>query len=88
MLRAPSDYETVICPSKGWLNVDVVGLWKYRDLLGVLVHRGAGDDEGTFALFAAPSAAAIAADPQPKDVVFVFDTSGSMADGDKIGQAP
>jgi lipopolysaccharide transport system permease protein len=39
MLHVPSDYETVIRPSKGWLNVDVAGLWNYRDLLGVLVHR-------------------------------------------------
>lgn len=55
--------------------------------LGVLCHRDAEDDEGTFALFAAPSPAAIDAAPQPKDIVFVLDTSGSMADGDKLGQA-
>jgi lipopolysaccharide transport system permease protein len=39
MLHVPSDYKTVIRPSKGWLNVDVAGLWNYRDLLAVLVHR-------------------------------------------------
>jgi len=55
--------------------------------LGLLSHREAGDDEGTFALFAAPSPAALAAAPQPKDIVFVLDTSGSMAEGDKLGQA-
>jgi len=55
--------------------------------LGLLCHREAEADEGTFALFAAPSPAAIAAAPQPKDIVFVLDTSGSMADGDKLGQA-
>jgi Ca-activated chloride channel family protein len=55
--------------------------------LGLLCHREAGDDEGTFALFAAPSPAALAARPQPKDIVFVLDTSGSMAEGDKLGQA-
>jgi Ca-activated chloride channel family protein len=55
--------------------------------LGLLCHREAGDDEGTFALFAAPSPAALAAAPQPKDIVFVLDTSGSMAEGDKLGQA-
>ncbi len=55
--------------------------------LGVLCHREAGDDEGTFALFAAPSPSAVAATTQPKDIVFVIDTSGSMADGDKLGQA-
>ncbi|NCX98566.1 MAG: VWA domain-containing protein [Planctomycetia bacterium] len=55
--------------------------------LGLLSHREAGDHEGTFALFAAPSPAALAAAPQPKDIVFVLDTSGSMAEGDKLGQA-
>jgi Ca-activated chloride channel family protein len=55
--------------------------------LGLLCHREDGDDEGTFALFAAPSPAARASAPQPKDIVFVLDTSGSMADGDKLGQA-
>ncbi len=55
--------------------------------LGMLCHREGGDDEGTFALFAAPSPSAIDASPQAKDIVFVIDTSGSMADGDKLGQA-
>ncbi|MFM7137390.1 MAG: VIT and vWA domain-containing protein [Planctomycetota bacterium] len=55
--------------------------------LGILCHHEAGADEGTFALFAAPSPAAIAAEAQPKDIVFVLDTSGSMAEGDKLGQA-
>lgn len=53
--------------------------------LGALVHRVAGEEEGTFALFASP--AAVAKPPLPKDIVFVLDTSGSMAEGDKIGQA-
>jgi len=75
-VRPDTDFQLVY----GVERADSVGL-------GVLVHRAAGDDEGTFALFAAPSAAAVASAPQPKDVVFVFDTSGSMADGDKIGQA-
>lgn len=39
MLRVPADTETVIRPSTGWLNVDLAGLWRYRDLLWVLVHR-------------------------------------------------
>ncbi|MFM9058506.1 MAG: VIT and vWA domain-containing protein [Planctomycetaceae bacterium] len=75
-VRPDTDFQLVY----GVEPADSVGL-------GLLVHRAAGEDEGTFALFAAPSAAAVAAAPQPKDVVFVFDTSGSMADGDKIGQA-
>ncbi len=55
--------------------------------LGLLSHREPGEDEGTFALFAAPSPAALGVTAQPKDIVFVLDTSGSMADGDKLGQA-
>jgi Ca-activated chloride channel family protein len=55
--------------------------------LGLLCHRGPGEAEGTFALFAAPTAAAVATPPQPKDIIFILDTSGSMADGDKLGQA-
>jgi Ca-activated chloride channel family protein len=55
--------------------------------LGLFCHRDAGDDTGTVAFFAAPAAPALAAAPQPKDIVFVLDTSGSMADGDKLGQA-
>ena len=39
MLRVPADNETVIRPSTGWFNVDLPGLWRYRDLLWVLVHR-------------------------------------------------
>lgn len=39
MLRVPSNTETVIRPSAGWFNVDVAGLWRYRDLLWLLVHR-------------------------------------------------
>ncbi|MFN9368541.1 MAG: ABC transporter permease [Planctomycetia bacterium] len=31
--------ETVIRPSTGWFNVDLAGLWRYRDLLWLLVHR-------------------------------------------------
>jgi lipopolysaccharide transport system permease protein len=39
MRRVPADIETIIRPSTGWLNVDLAGLWRYRDLLWVLVHR-------------------------------------------------
>lgn len=39
MLRVPADNETVIRPSTAWFNVDLPGLWRYRDLLWVLVHR-------------------------------------------------
>lgn len=75
-VRPDTDFQLVY----GVEPADAIGL-------GLLCHREASDDEGTFALFAAPSLAAVAAQPQPKDIVFVIDTSGSMADGDKLGQA-
>jgi Ca-activated chloride channel family protein len=75
-IRPDTDFRLVY----GVEPTDAIGL-------GILCHREAGDDEGTFALFAAPSPGALAATPQPKDIVFVIDTSGSMADGDKLGQA-
>ena len=53
--------------------------------LGLLLHRDG--DEGTFALLAAPPAQGAGDTIAAKDVVFVIDTSGSMADGDKLGQA-
>lgn len=34
-----SEYELVIRPSRGWLHIDVAELWRYRDLLYLLVHR-------------------------------------------------
>jgi Ca-activated chloride channel family protein len=54
--------------------------------MSLLSHREAGEDDGTFLLLLDPDAATEEIIPQPKDVVFVLDTSGSMA-GDKIGQA-
>ena len=55
--------------------------------VSLLAHRPLGDD-GTFLLFAAPGAERRRSDdpPHAKDVVFVVDTSGSMA-GKKIAQA-
>ncbi|MFH1176755.1 MAG: VIT domain-containing protein [Acidobacteriota bacterium] len=57
-----------------------------RDLgLTFLTHHPAGDD-GYFMLLAAPQELTQDRDIVKKDVVFVFDTSGSMA-GEKIRQA-
>lgn len=53
--------------------------------LGMLLHRDG--EEGTFALLAAPPTEAHGDAIVAKDVVFVIDTSGSMAEGDKLGQA-
>ncbi len=45
-----------------------------------------GDDDGYFLILAAPSLD-MKSKPVPKDVTFVLDTSGSMADGHKLEQA-
>ncbi|MBW3638099.1 MAG: VWA domain-containing protein, partial [Armatimonadetes bacterium] len=53
--------------------------------LQMLTYRG-DEADGTFLLLAAPDPAIAAAEIEAKDVVFVFDTSGSM-EGAKIEQA-
>ena len=39
MTELPADYELVIRPSRGWLHLNLGELWRYRDLLFLLVHR-------------------------------------------------
>lgn len=53
---------------------------------GVLAYRESGED-GTFMLSLSPRVADAAAHAAPKDVVFVLDRSGSMADAGKMEQA-
>jgi Ca-activated chloride channel family protein len=53
---------------------------------GVLAYRESGED-GTFMLTLSPKLEDAAAKAAPKDVVFVLDRSGSMADDGKIDQA-
>lgn len=53
--------------------------------LSLLTFRQ-GDEDGYFMLLASPSKALVDAPPQPKDIVFALDTSGSMA-GEKLEQA-
>ncbi|MFN7131079.1 MAG: VIT and vWA domain-containing protein, partial [Myxococcales bacterium] len=55
--------------------------------LSFVPFRPAGESEGYFLLLASPQELTTAADIVHKDVVFVFDTSGSMGSEDKIGQA-
>ena len=39
MSQIPSNYEIVIRPTRGWFHLDLADLWKYRDLLFLMVHR-------------------------------------------------
>ncbi|MBS0657454.1 MAG: VWA domain-containing protein [Verrucomicrobia bacterium] len=80
-LRPDTDFELLFAaPVKGTGEAPL-SLLAYRDPLG------AADDDGYFVLFAAPPVGAGGkAQPAPKDVVFVLDTSGSM-NGPKIEQA-
>src|SRR5262245_34127419 len=39
MPHVPSDYELVIRPTRGWFHLDLADVWRYRDLLFLLVHR-------------------------------------------------
>lgn len=39
MLQVPADYEVVIRPTRGWFRLNLADVWRYRDLLGLLVHR-------------------------------------------------
>jgi Ca-activated chloride channel homolog len=55
--------------------------------LNLLTYQDGSEAEGYFALFASPSAEMTQDKIVEKDIVFVLDTSGSMADNDKIEQA-
>ena len=39
MQKAAAEYEIVIKPSKSWFGLDLAEIWRYRDLLFLLVHR-------------------------------------------------
>jgi len=39
MIQASSNYEIVIRPTRGWLQLNLGEIWQYRDLLFLLVHR-------------------------------------------------
>ncbi len=68
-----ADFALYFAPEKGAVGVNL------------MTHRAAGED-GYFLLLASPGAAEKTQPTLPKEVVFVLDTSGSMA-GEKIEQA-
>jgi len=39
MLHVPADYEIVIKPTKGWFKLNLADVWRYRDLVTLLVNR-------------------------------------------------
>jgi Ca-activated chloride channel family protein len=75
--------------SGGSLNDDFILLYKTdeSDLgLSVVAYKPSEDEDGRFVLMLTPKQLWPEQEYQPQDVVFVMDTSGSMA-GDKIDQA-
>ena len=65
-------------------------LWTRGDKavdLQMLTYKSPTENDGFFMVLAAPDARADEAPIEAKDVTFVFDTSGSMNDNDKIEQA-
>ena len=71
--RPDSDFKVVFSRQANPLGIDL------------LCSRQAGAD-GYFMLLASPGMTAVKAKPQPKDICFVLDTSGSMV-GPKLDQA-
>ena len=63
-----------------------VGRGTDRVGLSLLSHKAVAED-GTFLAVLAPSLDRAGMPPVPKDVIFVLDTSGSMAEDGKIAQA-
>jgi lipopolysaccharide transport system permease protein len=39
MHHFPKDYELVIRPTRGWFTLNLTEVWRYRDLLVLLIHR-------------------------------------------------
>ena len=39
MRQLPSNYEIVIRPTRDWFHLNLADLWRYRDLLFLMVHR-------------------------------------------------
>ncbi len=73
-VRPDTDFQLFFAPQKQDVSLDL------------LTYRADENDDGYFLLLASPGAKAKATH-LPKDVTFVLDTSGSMADDDKLVQA-
>jgi len=74
--RPDTDFQLFVAPAE---RADVSA--------HVMAYREPGEAEGTFLLVLSPSHELAAEKVVRKDVVFVFDTSGSMAEGAKLAQA-
>lgn len=72
-VRPDTDFQLFFAPEKSDVS------------LKMLTYQ-TGDDDGYFLLLASPSLD-MKSKPVPKDVTFVLDTSGSMADDNKLKQA-
>ena len=73
-VRPDTDFQLFFAPQKEDVSLDL------------LTYRQDADDDGYFLLLASPGANAKERH-LPKDVTFVLDTSGSMADDNKLVQA-
>ena len=74
--RPDTDFQLFVAPASG----DDVSAH-------LMTYREPGEGEGAFLLVLSPSHELAAGKVVRKDVVFVLDTSGSMADGAKLAQA-
>lgn len=74
--RPDTDFQLFVAPSAA---ADVSA--------HVMTYREPGEAEGTFLLVLSPSHELAAEKVVRKDVVFVLDTSGSMAEGNRLAQA-
>jgi Ca-activated chloride channel family protein len=72
-VRPDTDFQLFFAPEKS-------------DIALQMLTYQTGDNDGYFLLLASPSLD-MKSKPVPKDVTFVLDTSGSMADDDKLVQA-
>ena len=39
MKHVPADYELIIRPTRGWFTLNLAEVWRYRDLLVLLIRR-------------------------------------------------